>query len=114
VVEEFFLASKHKVLEYSVNQVPPAGHLLVSSIQHVLLMFVSLGFPVIFSSQISGTAEFAASFIAFSMLAAGIGSVIQSVGLPFIGSKYLCPNPQRTVSGWFFHGPGWITGGDGR
>jgi len=86
------MAKKNKVIEYSVNQVPPAGHLFVSSIQHVLLMFVSLGFPVIFSSQIGGSTEFAANFIAFSMLAAGLGSIIQSVGLPFIGSGYLCPN----------------------
>lgn len=86
------MAKKNKVFEYSVNQVPPAGHLFVSSIQHVLLMFVSLSLPVIFSSQISGTAEFAANFIAFSMLAVGLGSIIQSVGLPFIGSGYLCPN----------------------
>ena len=78
--------------EYSVNQVPPAGHLLVSSIQHVLLMVTSLVIPILFASQVSGSPEFAASLIAFSMLAAGLGSVIQSIGLPFIGSGYLCPN----------------------
>ena len=86
------MPEKNKTFEYSVNQVPPLGHLFVLSIQHVLLLFVALGFPIIFSSQISGTREFAASFIAFSMLAAGLGSIIQSVGLPFIGSGYLCPN----------------------
>ena len=78
--------------EYSVNQVPPAAHLLVSSIQHVLLMVISLSLPILFASQINGTPEFAGTLIAFSMLAAGLGSIIQSVGLPFIGSGYLCPN----------------------
>ena len=78
--------------EYSVNQVPPAGHLFVLSIQHVLIMVISLVFPILFASQINGSAEFAATLIAFSMLAAGLGSIIQSVGLPFIGSGYLCPN----------------------
>jgi len=86
------LAKKNTALEYSVNQIPPAGHLFASSIQHVLLMFVSLSLPVIFASQIGGTADFTASLIAFSMLAVGLGSIIQSVGLPFIGSGYLCPN----------------------
>ena len=81
-----------KNFEYSVNQVPPLGHLFVLSLQHVLLMFVALSLPIIFSSQISSSDEFAASFIAFSMLAAGLGTIIQSVGLPFIGSGYLCPN----------------------
>jgi len=86
------MAKPKGVIEYSVNQVPPVGHLFVSSIQHVLLMFVALGFPVIFASQIGGTAEFTASLVAFSMLAVGLGSIIQSVGLPLIGSGYLCPN----------------------
>ncbi|MBU2578206.1 purine/pyrimidine permease [Patescibacteria group bacterium] len=86
------MANNAKHYEYSVNQVPPPGHLLMSSIQHVLLMIMSLSLPILFASQINGTAEFAASLIAFSMLAAGLGSIIQSVGLPFIGCGYLCPN----------------------
>jgi len=86
------MAENAEQYEYSVNQVPPAGHLFISSIQHVLLMVISLVLPILFASQINGTAEFAATLIAFSMLAAGLGSIIQSVGLPFIGSGYLCPN----------------------
>lgn len=78
--------------EYSADQVPPALHLLISSVQHALLMVVSLAFPILLSSQINGTPEMSASLIAFSMIAAGLGSIIQSVGLPFIGSGYLCPN----------------------
>lgn len=78
--------------EYTVNQVPPPGHLLLSSIQHVLLLVTSLVLPILFASQVNGSAEFAASLIAFSMIAAGLGSIIQSVGLSFIGSGYLCPN----------------------
>ncbi|KQC11771.1 MAG: xanthine permease [Candidatus Cloacimonas sp. SDB] len=84
--------NKNKKFEYTVNEVPPVGHLLVSSIQHLLIMFVSLSFPVIFASQTNAGPQFTASLITFSMLAAGLGSIIQSVGLPFIGSKYLCPN----------------------
>ncbi|MDP8218368.1 MAG: solute carrier family 23 protein [Candidatus Theseobacter exili] len=83
---------KNKSYEYAVNEVPPIGHLLMSAVQHVLLMFVALGIPVIFASQLSGTAEFTADLITFSMIATGLGSIIQSVGLPFIGSGYLCPN----------------------
>jgi len=55
-------------------------------------MVMSLALPILFASQINGTAEFAATLIALSMLAAGLGSIIQSAGLPFIGSGYLCPN----------------------
>ena len=86
------MAKAKNSFEYSVNEVPPVGHLFVLSIQHVLLMVVSLGIPILFANQVSGTPKFAATLISFSMLAAGLGSIIQSVGLPFIGSGYLCPN----------------------
>jgi len=79
-------------LIYTVDEVPPFHHLLVSSFQHILLMFVSLALPIIFAAQINASAQFAATLISLSMIAAGLGSIIQSVGLPFIGSKYLCPN----------------------
>lgn len=85
-------SEKTSDIEYSLNQVPPAGHLIVLSLQHVLLMFVSIALPIIFTSQISESAEFGATLVTFSMLAAGLGSIVQSVGLPFIGSGYLCPN----------------------
>lgn len=86
------IPEKASALEYAVNEVPPAGHLIVLSIQHVLLMFVSVALPIIFTSQISETSEFGATLVTFSMIAAGLGSIVQSVGLPFIGSGYLCPN----------------------
>ena len=77
---------------YGVNQVPRVGHLFVSALQHVLLMVSALVLPILFAGQVNASAEFTASLIALSMLAAGAGSIIQSVGLPFIGSGYLCPN----------------------
>ncbi len=78
--------------EYTVNEIPPFQHLIILSIQHVLLMVMSLGIPILFANQVSDDYQFAASLISFSMITAGLGSIIQSVGLPFIGSKYLCPN----------------------
>ena len=83
---------KDKRFEYSVNEVPPMLHLLVSSMQHVLIMVVSLGLPVILASQVNGSQQFTATLVSLSMLAAGLGSILQSIGLPFIGSGYLCPN----------------------
>lgn len=86
------MAEQKKSLEYRFDEVPPAGHLLMLSLQHVMLMFVSVGLPIIFTGQINETTEFASTLVALSMLAAGIGSIIQSAGIPFIGSGYLCPN----------------------
>ena len=82
---------KNKLI-FGVNDLPPPGHLLVSAFQHIMLMIMSLSVPIIFASQINGSEEFTINLITFSMLAAGAGSIIQSVGIPFIGSGYLCPN----------------------
>ncbi|RDD31176.1 xanthine permease [Prosthecochloris sp. ZM] len=86
------MTKKTSSIEYGFNDLPPAGHLIILSLQHVLLMFVSVGLPIIFVSQINETTQFAATLVTLSMLAAGIGSIVQSAGLPFIGSGYLCPN----------------------
>ena len=82
----------NKHYEYSVNEVPPLGHLLLSAFQHVLIMIVAIGIPVIFAGQINETPEFTATLVTFSMLASGIGSIMQALRLPFLGSGYLCPN----------------------
>jgi len=84
--------AEDKKYEYSVNDVPPLGHLLLSAFQHVLIMVVAIGIPIIFAGQLNETPEFTASLVTFSMLASGIGSIIQALRLPYLGSGYLCPN----------------------
>src|SRR5574340_846380 len=78
--------------EYSVNEVPPLVHLFLSAFQHVLIMVVAIGIPVIFAGQMNETPQFTATLVTFSMLASGIGSIIQALRLPYLGSGYLCPN----------------------
>ena len=84
--------AEDKKYEYSVNDVPPLGHLLLSAFQHVLIMVVAIGIPIIFAGQLNETPEFTASLVTFSMLASGIGSIIQALRLPYLGSGYLCTN----------------------
>jgi NCS2 family nucleobase:cation symporter-2 len=84
--------SENNKYEYSVNEVPPIGHLLLSAFQHVLIMVVAIGIPIIFAGQLNETPAFTASLVTFSMLASGIGSIIQALRLPYLGSGYLCPN----------------------
>ncbi len=84
--------TEHERYEYSVNEIPPMGHLLLAAFQHVLIMVVAIGIPIIFAGQLNETPEFTASLVTFSMLASGIGSIIQALRLPYLGSGYLCPN----------------------
>ncbi|MCK5848152.1 MAG: purine/pyrimidine permease [Caldisericia bacterium] len=83
---------KQDQFQYTVNEVPPARHLFFLSLQHVFLMIVSLSLPILFANQLNGSIEFTNALVSISMIVAGLGSIIQSVGIPFIGSKYLCPN----------------------
>ncbi len=81
-----------KKYEYSLNEIPPAGHLLALSFQHIMLMVMSLTLPIIFASQLNASPEFTSALIAFSMISAGIGSILQSLRFRYLGSGYLCPN----------------------
>ena len=81
-----------KTLEYGVNDIPPLPQLVIFSLQHVMLMFSTIGMTVIFADQVKGDTEFTTNMVMLSMIAAGFGSIIQSAGLPFIGSGYLCPS----------------------
>ncbi len=78
--------------EYGVDDVPPARHMLLLSVQHVLLMFISLSLVVIFAGQINAPQDVTLALISFTMLACGIGSILQALRLKYLGSGYLCPN----------------------
>jgi NCS2 family nucleobase:cation symporter-2 len=39
--------------EYGVDDVPPLKHLLLLSLQHVMMMFVALGFAIVFTAQLN-------------------------------------------------------------
>jgi xanthine permease XanP len=84
--------NEKRPFEYGVDDVPPPRRLIALSIQHVMLMFIALGLPILFCSQINASREVTQSVISFSMLAAGIGSILQSLRLRYLGSGYLCPN----------------------
>ncbi|MDD3626401.1 MAG: solute carrier family 23 protein [bacterium] len=82
----------NKKYEYGVNDVPPPVHLFILAIQHIMLMVMSLGLPILFAAQLNASPEFTRSLIAFSMIAAGIGSIAQALRWKYLGSGYLCPN----------------------
>ena len=77
---------------YKVNEVPPAGPLVVLSLQHMLFMFAASSFPAMLVREIGGGVEMAASLVSLTMIVAGIGSVIQAMRWRYLGSGYLCPN----------------------
>lgn len=79
-------------LIYGVDDVPPPGALLMLSFQQMMLLFTAATFPALLVREVGGSVDIASSMVAMTMVAAGLGSILQALRLPGIGSGYLCPN----------------------
>lgn len=79
-------------LIYAVDERPPHLTLLLLAIQHIFLMSSSLVLPVVLVSEIGGSFNEVRSVVALSMIACGMGTIIQAMRVRGVGSGYLCPN----------------------
>ncbi len=79
-------------LIYELDDHPPTGPLALLAVQHVVLMSSTLVLPAVMMSEIGGGDQQASAVLALTMMACGIGTILQSVRLPGFGSGYLCPN----------------------
>jgi NCS2 family nucleobase:cation symporter-2 len=77
---------------YGVNDKPPLGTLLMLAVQQMMLMFTAATFPALLVREVGGSVEAAGTMVSITMIAAGLGSVIQASRNRWIGSGYLCPN----------------------
>jgi len=77
---------------YWVDEKPPWGVTLVMALQHCVLMTSSLMLPVVIVQEIGGSMTQAAAVVGMSMIAVGIGTLLQTINKGPIGSGYLCPN----------------------
>jgi NCS2 family nucleobase:cation symporter-2 len=71
---------------------PPLADLLIIGCQHIFLMSSTLVLPIVLITEIGGTFDEVRSVIALSMIACGIGTIVQAVRWRFVGSGFLCPN----------------------
>ncbi|HCU35775.1 MAG TPA: xanthine permease [Armatimonadetes bacterium] len=85
------MAKRPPNLTYAVDENPPALVSAVLGLQHLCVVAISFVFPVVVIRQMGGTHEQAEFMVNMSMLAAGIGTVIQAFPRGPIGSGYLCP-----------------------
>ncbi len=74
---------------YALNDRIPSIIGVFLGLQHVSVIAIAFVFPVMLVREIGGTTEQAAFMVSMSMLAGGIGVLVQA--LPRIGSGYLCP-----------------------
>ncbi|MFZ0790095.1 MAG: solute carrier family 23 protein [Chromatiaceae bacterium] len=86
------MASKPRDLIYGLEDRPPFTSLLILGCQHIFLMSSTLVLPVVLVTEIGGTFDEVRSVVALTMIACGLGTIVQSLRCRFIGSGFVCPN----------------------
>ena len=86
------MAKKPANLLYGVNDRPPWTVLAILSVQHVFVMSSTLVLSVVLVSEIGGSKDQVQATVALTMIASGLGTIIQALRWRGIGSGYLCPN----------------------
>ncbi len=86
------MPKKPPELVYGVEDKPPLLTCLLLGLQHIFIITIVLVFPVVIVRSIGGTPEQAGFFVSMSMLASGVGTILQALKKKGIGSGYLCPS----------------------
>jgi len=86
------MASNPQDLIYGLDDRPPLADLLIIGCQHIFLMSSTLVLPIVLITEIGGTFGEVRSVIALTMIACGIGTIVQALRWRFVGSGFLCPN----------------------
>ena len=86
------MATKPAGLTYGVDDKLPPLTLALVAFQHIFLMSSTIVLPVVLVTEIGGSFSEVKAVVALTMIACGIGTILQSLRLPGVGSGYLCPN----------------------
>ncbi len=86
------MAKRPANLTYGVDDRPPLSTLFFLGFQHIFLMASTLILPVVLVSEIGGGFEEIRAVVALTMVACGLGTILQAVRWGVLGSGYLCPN----------------------
>jgi len=85
------MAQKPGNLIYGLEDKPPLLITFFLALQHISVISIGFLFPVIIVREIGGSMHDAVRFVSASMLAGGVGIVIQSLRKGPAGSGFLCP-----------------------
>ncbi len=86
------MAKRPANLTYGVDDRPPCSTLFLLGLQHIFLMSSTLVLPVVLVTEIGGSFEEVSAVVALTMIACGLGTILQTVRWGPLGSGFLCPN----------------------
>ncbi len=81
-------------LVYGLDDKPPLTVSLILALQHIIIIFIGVMFPVLIIHQLgdSISQETGQAIISMSLIAGGVITIIQARGIGPYGSGYLCPS----------------------
>lgn len=85
------MAQKPSNIVYGVDDIPPFWTMLIMGLQHVMVSAVTLVLPILIVQNIGGTTTQAQTVVRMSLIAGGIGVILQVWQRGPVGSGYLCP-----------------------
>ncbi len=91
-LEHASMAKRPASLIYGLEERPPSVTLTLLAFQHILLMSSTLVLPMTLVSGLGFGFDTISSVVSLTMIACGVGTILQSSRLPYIGSGYLCAN----------------------
>jgi xanthine permease XanP len=86
------MAKRPAGLIYWVDEKPPPFELGMLAVQHIFLMSSTLVLPVVLVTEIGGGFDQVRAVVALTMIACGLGTIVQAMRWRGIGSGFLCPN----------------------
>ncbi|MCX5796003.1 MAG: purine/pyrimidine permease [Elusimicrobia bacterium] len=86
------MARKPASLIYGVEERPPGWELGLLAVQHIFLMSSTLVLPVVLVREIGGSFGQVQAVVALTMIACGLGTILQALRWRGLGSGFLCPN----------------------
>lgn len=89
--------SRPPELLYAVDETPPRAVLMMSALQHVAVIAVTLVFPVILATEAGLSGMQFLDLISLSMLAIGVATILLCVKTKYVGSGYLCPSCYTAI-----------------
>ena len=78
-------------IRYGVDDRPPLFITLILALQHLLIISSGLLFPVLIAKSINSSSEVIQGLVSVSMIAAGVGTILQALKRGPVGSGYLAP-----------------------
>jgi len=86
------MAERPSNLLYGVDDKPPMLSTLLLGLQHTFVMSSTLILPVVVVSEIGESLDVVQSVVSYTMIAAGLTTILQALKKGPIGSGYLCPH----------------------